>query len=528
MGTANIEGFSSIQKIKANETITLTINAHVDEEIKVREIVNKITAYIMLPSESGLEEEEEERKTSEISKELKNSVDVKIEVESIIIPEKLEMKKGETKPLEILLEPEYATLEDVEIKVEQDDDDLNVIRLDENLNIHAINPGYAFVVVTSKADSNIEMKMFVEVIESDNEDQGTEQNPGEEPGENPGEDSEQDNEKERTYKISGLAWLDENDDGTIGEEEKLLKGILVKLKDVSTNEYVKDDNNQVISVITDENGKYEFTNLKPGKYVAEFEYNKNKYKLTSISNKDSVANLVTQEGITLIVTDTLIITNEDISNINIGLNLNPVFDLQLDKYISKVTVQNSEGTRIYNYNEEQLAKIDISAKKMNGSTIIVEYIIEVTNNGAVPGYAKNIVDYVAPDFKFNSEMNTNWYQGSDNNLYCEALANEVIEAGQSKQVRLVLTKTMTNSNTGLVNNSAEIYRSYNEYALEDINSSPDNKEQKENDYSMADIIITVTTGGPALYIGIVLTCMCVLGIAIYLINKKIINRKEFI
>ena len=84
---------------------------------------------------------------------------------------------------------------------------------------------------------------------------------------------------------------------------------------------------------------------------------------------------------------------------------------------------------------------------------------------------------------------------------------------------------MTNNNTGLVNNTAEIYEDFNEYALEDSNSTAGNKEEKENDMSTADIIITISTGSPVMYIGIVIASMAVLGLGIYLINKKIIMKK---
>ena len=135
------------------------------------------------------------------------------------------------------------------------------------------------------------------------------------------------------------------------------------------------------------------------------------------------------------------------------------------------------------------------------------------------------MDYLSPEFKFNSELNTSWYEGTDKNLYCIELANDVINPGESKQVKLVVTKTMTEKNTGLVNNTAEIFEDFNEYAIEDINSVAGNKEEKENDMSGADVIITVSTGSPILYMSIMLGSMLVLGLGIYLINKKVIMRR---
>lgn len=334
---------------------------------------------------------------------------------------------------------------------------------------------------------------------------------------------------DKTYSISGTAWLDENEDGIKDEKEKLLKGILVKIKQINKDnvaEYLKGEDGKEITAITDNDGKYEFKELKAGKYIIEFEYNTKTYKLTPVTNKDSVPTAPTTSEGTTVKTDTLNVTNENIENINIGLVLNSKFDLELNKYITKVTVQNNSGTTEYNYNNEQLAKVEIKAKQMASSTVLVEYQIEVKNNGAVPGTATVIADYLPKGLKFNSEMNTNWYQGTDGNLYTEELKDIMLEPGESKQVKLVLTKAMTSNSTGTFTNAAEIYEDKNDFGLVDTNSTPANKEQKENDYSTAELIISTATGSPMMYIGIIITSMIILGGGIYLINKKIILEKN--
>lgn len=334
---------------------------------------------------------------------------------------------------------------------------------------------------------------------------------------------------EKTYSISGTAWLDENEDGIKEEKEKLLKGILVKIKQINKEnvaEYLKGEDEKEIIAITDNEGKYEFKDLKPGKYIVEFEYNTKTYMLTPVTNKDSVPIAPTTSEGTTVKTDTLNITNENIENINIGLVLNSKFDLELNKYITKVTVQNNSGTTEYNYNNEQLAKVEIKAKQMASSTVLVEYQIEVKNNGAVPGTATVIADYLPKGLKFNSEMNTNWYQGTDGNLYTEELKDIMLEPGESKQVKLVLTKTMTSNSTGTFTNAAEIYEDKNDFGLVDTNSTPANQEQKENDYSTAELLISTATGSPMMYIGIIIISMLILGGGIYLINKKVILEKN--
>lgn len=334
---------------------------------------------------------------------------------------------------------------------------------------------------------------------------------------------------DKTYSISGTAWLDENEDGIKDEKEKLLKGILVKIKQINKDnvaEYLKGEDGKEITAITDNDGKYEFKELKAGKYIIEFEYNTKTYKLTPVTNKDSVPTAPTTSEGTTVKTDTLNVTNENIENINIGLVLNSKFDLELNKYITKVTVQNNSGTTEYNYNNEQLAKVEIKAKQMASSTVLVEYQIEVKNNGAVPGTATVIADYLPKGLKFNSEMNTNWYQGTDGNLYTEELKDIMLEPGESKQVKLILTKAMTSNSTGTFTNAAEIYEDKNDFGLVDTNSTPANKEQKENDYSTAELIISTATGSPMMYIGIIIISMLILGGGIYLINKKVILEKN--
>lgn len=334
---------------------------------------------------------------------------------------------------------------------------------------------------------------------------------------------------DKTYSISGTAWLDENEDGIKDEKEKLLKGILVKIKQINKDnvaEYLKGEDGKEITAITDNDGKYEFKELKAGKYIIEFEYNTKTYKLTPVTNKDSVPTAPTTSEGTTVKTDTLDVINENIENINIGLVLNSKFDLELNKYITKVTVQNNSGTTEYNYKNEQLAKVEIKAKQMASSTVLVEYQIEVKNNGAVPGTATVIADYLPKGLKFNSEMNTNWYQGTDGNLYTEELKDIMLEPGESKQVKLILTKAMTSNSTGTFTNAAEIYEDKNDFGLVDTNSTPANKEQKENDYSTAELIISTATGSPMMYIGIIIISMLILGGGIYLINKKVILEKN--
>lgn len=338
-----------------------------------------------------------------------------------------------------------------------------------------------------------------------------------------------------SYKISGRVWLDSNKDGKRDDEEQSLEGIKVMLVDATTGKIVKD---QVTGLNkeqnTTQNGIYTFSNLQPGKYLAVFYYDTENYTVTKYKadgvmdnkNSDAIAMNVTLNGKTTMaaVANSIEIQNSDVTNIDVGLMLKAKFDLKLDKAISKIIVNNSNEVKEYKYDHTKFAKVDLKDKLVNETTIIIEYKIKVTNEGEVPGYAKKIVDYIPNDMVFNSELNEEWYIGESKNAYNASLANTLINPGETKEVTLVLTKKMTNDNTGTINNVAEIYEASNDYGLQDIDSTPANKAQAEDDYSSADVVIGIKTGEVYVYAIITLISITVLGIGIYFINKKVLRK----
>ena len=86
---------------------------------------------------------------------------------------------------------------------------------------------------------------------------------------------------------------------------------------------------------------------------------------------------------------------------------------------------------------------------------------------------------------------------------------------------------MTKDNTGLINNQAEIAADYNGSGVSDINSTPGNKTQGENDMGSADIIISINTGESMLYVLLVIVGIAVLGAAVFFIKREI-KMKEII
>lgn len=328
--------------------------------------------------------------------------------------------------------------------------------------------------------------------------------------------------------ITGVAWFDENANGQRDDSEKTLSNIKVHLLNTKTNNLVKDTKGNVLEATTNDNGVYVLNNIGSGKYIVVFEYNKTQYALTKYKaenvdesrNSDVMTNelSIENEKQQVASTDIIEINNENVSNINIGLIELKNFNFRLDKYISKILIQNSAGTTVKEYTDATVAKAELDGKKINGTTVIIEYEIKVTNIGEVDGYVRKIVDYMPSDLKFSSELNKDWYQtGTD--LYNTSLANEKITAGQSKSVKLTLTKAMTENNTGLINNTAEIAESYNELGIADSKSTPGNRVNGESDYGSADAILSLKTGGEV-YIAITIIAIIALGIPTFIIIRK--------
>lgn len=328
------------------------------------------------------------------------------------------------------------------------------------------------------------------------------------------------------YSISGQAWLDSNGNGQKDSIEHGINGITVSIMEEQTGNIVKEQ-------ITQNDGNYEFANIEKGNYIVIFKYDTTKYSVTEYkksgvnegSNSDVISKKMNLNNVETVVgaTETLNL-NSNLSNIDAGLKENKIFDLKLDKYINKVEIKNSTGVQIASYDKEKLAKVEIAAKQLDNSTVTVEYQIEVTNEGEIPGYANEIIDYIPSDLTFSKELNKDWNKNSDGTVTSTNLKNTIINAGETKTLTLVLSKKMTKDTTGTSINIAEIKESSNDYAIEDKDSIAGNKKDKEDDMSSAQLIISVKTGTTIAYIGLSIMLIITLGAGLYFIKAKVLKK----
>lgn len=334
----------------------------------------------------------------------------------------------------------------------------------------------------------------------------------------------------KTYKISGIAWLDENENGMRESNEKRLNSVTARLINTTTGEVVK-------TATTSNSGEYIFQGVATGTYIVVYDYDTVEYRVTEYKasgveanvNSDVVSTKVEENGRirNAAVSDNITITSVSISNVDIGLVYAETFDLSLTKAITKVSVQSKAGTENKEYDNERLVKREIAAKYVVGSTVYVEYTIAVKNEGEVAGYASRIIDYKPEGMEFNSSLNPTWYSGNDGNLYTSELANTLINPGETKEIKLILTKQLTDSNTGLVNNRAEIAEDFNIYGISDKDSTPMNNTQGEDDLGSADCILTIRTGETLMYVSVLISSLLAGAVIVILVRAKIVSSKRF-
>jgi len=342
----------------------------------------------------------------------------------------------------------------------------------------------------------------------------------------------------KRYKITGTAWLDANKNGKRDNNEEIMPNISVMLLNKNDNSIVKDvDSNEEKRVITNNQGQYEFSNLLQGEYIVIFLYDAAKYNLTDYQakniaselNSDAININITVDGKRTVAgtTDVIKIVDNNARDIDIGLYTSEKFDLKIDKYISKITLTTPTiGTRTTTYENTRTTKVEVLGRNVGKSNMVIEYTIVVTNEGAIPGYVRKIADYLPEGVGFNTELNRDWYLSENGNVYNASLANEVIKPGESKAVTLVVTQKITEDSLGVLNNNAEIYESYNEQGLTDIDSTEGNKVTDEDDISKADIVLSIVTGKVIMYTALTIAVIAILGFGIFEIKKRVLIKTK--
>ncbi len=207
------------------------------------------------------------------------------------------------------------------------------------------------------------------------------------------------------------------------------------------------------------------------------------------------------------------------------------FDLSLLKWVSEARVTLNGKTEIVKGNTEQNSlnepplKLEVAEKDINKVSIKYVYTIKVTNEGELEGYASEVTDYIPAGLKFNKEDNTEWKweAGENGTIKTTYLSETLLKPGESATIPLVLTWVNGKENFGSKINDAEISKHQNPSDSPDIDSTPNNKNPKEDDFDSAEVIITVKTGSARMYLGLTAIVLITFAGGIGLIKKYVLE-----
>ena len=201
------------------------------------------------------------------------------------------------------------------------------------------------------------------------------------------------------------------------------------------------------------------------------------------------------------------------------------YDLALRKWVTEAIVTYDGKTTVTQtgntaeMDPEPPAKVEIRGSRMDKTTVKFRFKIRVTNEGEIAGHVGEISDYIPEGLKFIQADNPEWKE-VDGKVVTDQLKDTLLEPGESAEVEIVLTWINGEEHLGLMTNVAEISKDDGD----DIDSTPDNQKDGEDDQDDAPVIISITTGAADIYgyIGLTAGVLAILSSGIILIKKFVI------
>ena len=201
------------------------------------------------------------------------------------------------------------------------------------------------------------------------------------------------------------------------------------------------------------------------------------------------------------------------------------YDLALRKWVTesivtydgKTTVTKTGNTA--EMDPEPPAKVEIRGSRLSKTTVKFKFKIRVTNEGEVAGHVGEISDYIPKGLKFIQADNPKWKE-VNGKVVTDQLKDTLLQPGDSAEVEIILTWVNSEENLGLMTNIAEISKDDGD----DIDSTPDNKKDGEDDQDDAPVILSITTGAADVYgyIGLAAGVLLIISGGIILIKKYVI------
>ena len=194
------------------------------------------------------------------------------------------------------------------------------------------------------------------------------------------------------------------------------------------------------------------------------------------------------------------------------------FDLALKQVSSNYKIY--EDGRLISENTNNtniLIKLELNRRKINNLKVKICITYVITNEGEIPGNVKEITEYIPKGFELLEAENKGWKNESGNIATTDQLGDVLIKPGESRTVQIVLTWKNTDKIFDNFKNIMEISKDYNTSETKDIDSTPNNKKENEDDIAIQNILITISTGiaKATLQISIILLIICYISLVIY-------------
>ena len=206
------------------------------------------------------------------------------------------------------------------------------------------------------------------------------------------------------------------------------------------------------------------------------------------------------------------------------------FDLALQKWVSKAIIIEDGKEKVTetghngDMKPEPVVKVDLKKSKVKNVVVKFEYQIRVENQGQIAGYAKEVSDYIPQGLKFVKDDNQNWRE-VDGKIVTNQLENILLQPGESTTISVILTWINDSNNLGLKTNIAEISEDADDHGnpITDIDSTPNNQVDGEDDQDNAPVIITVRTGETTIYTSVIIAVIAIIGAGVYGIKKYVLK-----
>ena len=206
------------------------------------------------------------------------------------------------------------------------------------------------------------------------------------------------------------------------------------------------------------------------------------------------------------------------------------FDLALQKWVSKAIIIEDGKEKVTetrhngDMKPEPVVKVDLKKSKVKNIVVKFEYKIRVENQGQIAGYAKEVSDYIPQGLKFVKDDNQNWRE-VDGKIVTNQLEDTLLQPGESTTISVILTWINDSNNLGLKTNIAEISEDADDHGnpITDIDSTPNNQVDGEDDQDNAPVIITVRTGETTIYTSVIIAVIAIIGAGAYGIKKYVLK-----